>query len=261
MPARRPDRPAKTERGARPGRAQLPAAKRRGQLVAEAAALLTERGAAGVEFQDLARRAGVTRPTVYRAFPSRHALFAAVLSDFVTELDQRYRVALITTLGAELPVVVRAFIDASCETIEQKGAGAWQLLDARGADPELARLGASFEERLLSPWLPRVAELTGLSELGALIEMRTLVAAGRAALDFWIEGRIERGAAAAHATRAVCALITAFAAPSGEPSEHFRAGVRTLERGRRLPRPAPRAKPTPDAPVRAKAARAKRSRR
>lgn len=237
MPPRRADRTTRTDRAAKPGRVQLPAAKRRGQLVAVAAALLTERGAAGVEFQDLARRAGVTRPTVYRAFPSRHALFAAVLSDFVAELDRRYRVALITTLGAELPVVVRAFIDASCETIEQKGAGAWQLLDARGADPELVRLGASLEERLLSPWLPRVAELTGLSELGALIEMRTLVAAGRAALDFWIEGRIERGAAAAQATRAVCALITAFAAPSGEPLEQFRAG-----------------------PARAKAARAKRSR-
>ena len=260
MAPRRSDRRARTDSAAEPRRAQLPAAKRRGQLVAVAAALLTERGAAGVEFQDLARRAGVTRPTVYRAFPSRHALFAAVLSDFVADLDQRYRVALITTLGAELPVVVRAFIDASCETIEQKGAGAWQLLDARGADPELTRLGASLEERLLSPWLPRVAELTGLSELGALIEMRTLVAAGRAALDFWIEGRIEKEAAAAQATRAVCALITSFAAPSGEAVEHFRAGVPTPKRGRRLPRPPPLAKQTPDAPVRAKATRARRSR-
>jgi hypothetical protein len=165
---------------------------------------------------------------------------------------------LIATLGAELSVVVRAFIEASCDTIEQKGAGAWQLLDARGADPELARLGASLEERLLSPWLPRVAELTGLPELGALIEMRTLVAAGRAALDFWIEGRIERGAAAAHATRAVCALITSFAAPSGEPVEHFRPGARTPARDRRVRRPAPRAKATPDTRVRTKAARRSR---
>jgi AcrR family transcriptional regulator len=225
-----------------------------------AAGLLTERGVAGVEFQDLARRAGVTRPTVYRAFPSRHALFAAILSDFVAELDRRYRLALITTLGAELPVVVRAFIEASCDTIELKGAGAWQLLDARGADPELARLGANLEERLLSPWLPRVAELTGLSELGALIEMRTLVAAGRAALDFWIEGRIERGAAAAQATRAVCALITSFAAPAGEPLDQFRSGARTPERARRSPRPVPQAKRPPAAPARASAARSKRSR-
>jgi AcrR family transcriptional regulator len=178
----------------------------------------------------------VTRPTVYRAFPSRHALFTAILSDFVAELDRRYRAALITTLGAELPVIVRAFIDASCETIEQKGAGAWQLLDARGVDPELARLGASLEERLLAPWLPRVAELSGLDELGALIEMRTLVAAGRAALDFWIEGRIERQAAATQATRAVCALITAFAASSREKVEHLRPGERTAERGRRRSR-------------------------
>ncbi|WP_127793128.1 TetR/AcrR family transcriptional regulator [Agromyces sp. LHK192] len=56
-------------------------ADRRDALVAAAAALFAERGFAGVTLEDLGSAAGVSGPAVYRHFPGKGAVLAAVLVD------------------------------------------------------------------------------------------------------------------------------------------------------------------------------------
>jgi AcrR family transcriptional regulator len=50
-------------------------------------ALLNERGFAAMTMEEVARRAGVGKPTIYRRFPSKAALVAAVIALQLPELD------------------------------------------------------------------------------------------------------------------------------------------------------------------------------
>ncbi|WP_350347022.1 TetR/AcrR family transcriptional regulator [Agromyces sp. G08B096] len=61
-------------------------ADRRDALLAAAATLFAERGYAGVTLEDLGSAAGVSGPAVYRHFPGKAAVLAAVLLDASTGL-------------------------------------------------------------------------------------------------------------------------------------------------------------------------------
>jgi AcrR family transcriptional regulator len=198
-------------RQARRPRVRLAPAERRQQLVDVASVLLTELGAGGVEIKEVARRAGVTRPVVYRFFPTRLALIAGVLESFEAELSARYQRALLSSMGETLEDIATTFIEASCDAIEARGKGAWHLFYARGSDLEAAQLGGQALTRLLSPWMPRVAELTGLPVARARHLVDVVVAAGGAALDGWLDGPLRRKDGVAMATRAVAALLREFA--------------------------------------------------
>jgi len=160
-----------------------------------------------------AERAGVSRPLVYRAFPTRHALFRAILEDFTDAIDRRFHRALLHALPkGGIDAIAMAFIEASCDVIEEKGAGPWLLLDAPANDPELARIGWETFTTLLGPWQHQLAGFTGTDAKRAANDLRIIVAAGRAALWGWIDGSIARADAVADATRAVTALLAAFQA-------------------------------------------------
>jgi len=75
---------------AAPTQRRLAPAERRGELLRAAAALMTTHGVDGVQFADVAAAAGVTRPLVYRFFPSRRALIMAVLEDYAEDLTVRF---------------------------------------------------------------------------------------------------------------------------------------------------------------------------
>jgi AcrR family transcriptional regulator len=189
---------------------RLSASARRDTILRAAAKLLGERGTEGVQINEVAREAGVSRPIVYRFFATRDALFAGLLEDMAAELESRMKQALVQMVASPLSDAVGAMVEACCAAIESKGRGAWLLLDARGSDPELAALGASIHARLLAPWHARIREHTGLKPRDTELLMHVVVAAGRAALDPWLEGRVSRARAVDAATRAVKALIAEF---------------------------------------------------
>jgi AcrR family transcriptional regulator len=190
---------------------RLSSEDRRRQLIELASNVLSDRGASGLEIKEIASLAGITRPVIYRLFPTRQALVLAVLDDFERELSARFRDALVRSLGRPLPDVTVAFVDAVCDAIEAKGSGPWNLFDARTTDLEAARLGHAVQERLVAPWIERVAAMSGRTQADVGNVMRIVVAAGRAALEGWLEGRASREDARRDATRAVSALLAAFA--------------------------------------------------
>jgi AcrR family transcriptional regulator len=184
---------------------------RRAQLVRLASELLTEHGLEMVQIKEVAERASVSRPLVYRLFPTRKALVRAVLEDFATDLGARFHEALVRGWPGTLDQATEAFVSACCDAIEARGAGPWLLLDAHAVEPELARLGRSTLDELLDPWKRHLSTLGALSPRRASSVLRVVVAAGRAALDPWLEGTASREQATQDAVRAVSALLHALA--------------------------------------------------
>lgn len=203
----------RTQGRKRAQRARLSGGERRRELLRAAAALMTRQGFDAVQFPEVARAAGVTRQLVYKFFPNRHALILAVLTDFADDLTQRFGNGAARALPGNVPDATRVFIEAVCDTIEAKGAGPWRLLDARGADAAVARLGREMEDRLLAPWHARIAVATGASKREVTALARMIAAAGRAVLELWSGGVLTRAEAVRDATRGVTALLDAFQAP------------------------------------------------
>jgi AcrR family transcriptional regulator len=73
---------------------RLPAAERRARILETALPLFAARGRDGTTTRDLARAAGVTEPVLYRHFPSKEELFAAVLDLVLARLIESMERAL-----------------------------------------------------------------------------------------------------------------------------------------------------------------------
>jgi AcrR family transcriptional regulator len=192
-------------------RRRLAAAERRGELLRVAADLLTTRGVDGLQFAEVAAAAGVTRPLVYRFFPSRRALILAVLEDYADDLTGRFARGALRSSGT-LDEITRVFVEAVCDTIEDKGAGPWHLLDSKGPDPEVARLGREIHDRLMDPWRVRFARHMSMDPRESTTVARMVVAAGRAVLELWAAGELTREQAVRDTARGISALLAAFAA-------------------------------------------------
>ncbi len=202
----RPKKPA--ARVARKPR--VPALERRRQILDVANGLLSERGIDSVQITTVASHARVSRPLVYRLFPTRQALIVALLEDFASILSAKFRQTLVERLPDSVEAITRLFIEACCDAIEERGAGAWRLLDARDTEADVAVLGRSILARLMAPWHPKIAEFTGLSKRRATILAHVITSAGRAMLEGWIDGHVSRAEALRDTTRTVSALLREF---------------------------------------------------
>lgn len=235
---------------ARPRRRLAPDQRRR-ELLRAAEELLTAEGVDGVQLAEVAARAGVTRPLVYRFFASRQALILAVLEDYTEDLTARFGRGAMRSIPGSNEEVTRVFVETVCDTIAARGSGPWHLLDSKGPDPEIARRGQALMDRLLDPWRARLREVTGATERESITLARMIVAAGRAVLDLWCAGRLSRAEAIRDTTRGVSGLVEAFrrvevrGTPSPRTARTRRVARQgelspTLRGGRRRPRRAVR---------------------
>jgi len=74
------------DRTRRPTRARMTAAERREQLVDIARGLFAERGFDGTSIEEIAARAGVSKPVVYEHFGGKEGLYAVVVDREVRQL-------------------------------------------------------------------------------------------------------------------------------------------------------------------------------
>jgi AcrR family transcriptional regulator len=204
MPARARTRPPES-----PSRGRLWAPDRRRQLLGVAAAILDREGVDGVRIPDVANAAGVTRPVVYRFFPNRQAILMDLLDEFGSVLEARLEESVGGGL-ADVEALLRSVVEAVCDTVEEIGGGVWKLLNSAGPDPEIESVAQSVRERLVRPWIARVAEVTGApsSDVRALTAM--IAAAVPAVLSQWLAGELRREEAVDSVLRGVGGLIGAF---------------------------------------------------
>lgn len=192
-------------------RLRLAPADRRRDLLRVAARLMTEGGVDAVQFAQVASAAGVTRPLVYKFFPSRTALIIAVLEDFAAELNERFGQSAVRELPDNAVAAARVFVEAVCDTIEDRGAGPWHLLDAKGPDPQVALRAQEILDEIVAPWRQHIAAFAGVNAREAQTLARMIVAAGRAVLELWYQGDLTRAEAVRDTTRGVSALVQGFA--------------------------------------------------
>jgi AcrR family transcriptional regulator len=105
-----------TRRGSR-----LPRDERRGQLLGAASEIFVDRGYHAAGMDEIAERAGVSKPVLYQHFTSKLELYLAVLDRHVDNMVSSVRQALRTTTDNRLRV--RAAVHAFFEFIEHDGQG------------------------------------------------------------------------------------------------------------------------------------------
>ncbi len=108
-----------------PATRRLPADERRAQILREAARLFGSHGFNGTTSRDVAVQVGITEAALYRYFPSKEAMYAAILDDRMASSD----------LLEPLEPIARAGDDRAVFTVL-----ALTLLRSVDADPSILRL-------------------------------------------------------------------------------------------------------------------------
>jgi AcrR family transcriptional regulator len=137
-------RPALTRRRMlRPVQARTVATRKR--LVETAAAVLLERGHAGLSTNEVATRAGMARGTMLHHFPSRAALVAAAVEHL---LEQRTEAVFAQLATIDAAMSLREVLHAVWPAFQDSTFAMWaQLCVAAGTDRELAEQLVAVDRR------------------------------------------------------------------------------------------------------------------
>src|SRR5699024_2071557 len=136
-----------------PARRRLSPELRRRQLLTVAYEILEEAGPEGMQISEVAARAGVSRPLVYRFYANRTELLIAVLDDFESELSQYFQGLMTEDNLSEDPYEIAArCVHGCCDLIEERGGGVWDLLMSRSADREVVEFAETVLQRIIEPW-------------------------------------------------------------------------------------------------------------
>ncbi len=105
--------PVSQDRGAAPRGTRLPRQARRRQLLGAAQEIFVAQGYHQAAMDDIAERAGVSKPVLYQHFPSKLELYLALLDQHADVLVCKVREALDSTTDNKLRVAasVRAYFD------------------------------------------------------------------------------------------------------------------------------------------------------
>jgi len=108
-----PETLVSTTRQARPAGTRLPRPARRRQLLGAAQEIFVAHGYHAAAMDDIADRAGVSKPVLYQHFPGKLDLYLALLDESADELVAIVRDALSSTTDNKqrVPATFRAFFD------------------------------------------------------------------------------------------------------------------------------------------------------
>src|SRR6266568_8892525 len=80
---------------------RMPAAERRESVLEAAVAEFALRGLAGTSTEDVARRAGISQPYLFRLFPTKKALFLALIERCFERVEETFTTAAADRTGEE----------------------------------------------------------------------------------------------------------------------------------------------------------------
>ena len=81
-------------------RRKLTGQERKAQILESARVVFSRQGYAGARTQEIARHAGVSEALMYRHFPSKEALYRAVLRQIIREQNENYKIIGLTEYSA-----------------------------------------------------------------------------------------------------------------------------------------------------------------
>ena len=120
-------------------------------VLTETYKLLSESGISGASIDEVSRRTGVSKTTIYRHWPSR----AALLLDACSKIGARPRPLHTGSLKGDLTVLLN-------HMAHQLQSARWavilpSIIDAAERDPELAQLHARLQVDLIAPYIAVVS--------------------------------------------------------------------------------------------------------
>ena len=117
------------------------------KVLSETYGLLTEGGIGGVSIDEVARRSGVSKTTIYRHWPSRSAL----LLDACSKLGSPAPVPDTGTLPGDLAILAAGVAEDLCTA--RWPAVLPSIIDAAERDPEVAGVQAALQVGFTAPFL------------------------------------------------------------------------------------------------------------
>lgn len=165
---------------------RLPRDERRGQLLASASEVFVERGYHAAGMDEIADRAGVSKPVLYQHFSSKLELYLAVLAQHVDNLVSGVRQALRTTTDNRLRV--RAAVQAFFDFIEHDGQG-YRLIFANDyvSEPQVAAQVKVATESCIDAVFDLVASDSGLEPHRARMIAVGLVSISVDSARYWLD--------------------------------------------------------------------------
>ena len=167
------------------GGARLTRAERRGQLLAVAERLFTAEGYHHVSMDDIAEHADVTKPVLYRHFPSKLDLYLAIVDergqDLRTTIDEAVRPLVEGTPGDGRDVVA-AIVRAYVTFVAVAGESSALLFESDVThDPDVRARVESVSRDAAGRIAEVLAHVTGLDPAGADTVAVALVAMAQGA--------------------------------------------------------------------------------
>ena len=177
--------------------ARLPRSERRAQLLDAAKDVFVQRGYHAAAMDEIAERAGVSKPVLYQHFPGKLDLYLALLDASIDEFDAQVRAALNSTHDNKRRVA--ATVDAYFSYVGSDNTS-FRLLfenDLTAADDVRDRLDA-LTRRCAGAIAPVIAEDTGLSTEESQLLAAGMVGMAQVAARYWLasDGSLPRQGAA-----------------------------------------------------------------
>jgi AcrR family transcriptional regulator len=170
---------------------RLPRSARRKQLLAAAQEVFVAQGYHAAAMDDIADRAGVSKPVLYQHFPGKLELYLALLDTHTEGLAQRVRDAMATTTDNKIRVrnAMKAYYDFVDG--DDEGEGAFRLVFE--SDLRNEPLVRERVERAARECMAAVADTitadTGVSRERAELLAMGLTGAAEISARYWLETR------------------------------------------------------------------------
>ncbi|MCW2743736.1 MAG: hypothetical protein JWM48_286 [Mycobacterium sp.] len=208
-PAVDPARAAAPPRRPNGPRPRLPRSVRREQLLTAAREVFVVAGYHAASMDDIADRAGVSKPVLYQHFPSKRELYLALLERHITELVHGVEQALAVTTDNRLRVAgaVEAYFDFVGTD------GAYRLVfesDLRG-DAAVRELVESALTRCSEAIASTIAADTGVTPDEAMLLSVGLAGVAEMGARWWLGSGPEAGAAPPLTKARAVELLTGLA--------------------------------------------------
>ncbi|SCL40617.1 DNA-binding transcriptional regulator, AcrR family [Micromonospora pallida] len=166
---------------------RLPRSARRKQLLAAAQEVFVAQGYHAAAMDDIAERAGVSKPVLYQHFPGKLELYLALLDTHCDAIVAKVHEAMRETSDNKERVggAVRAYFDFMDHESE-----AFRLVfesDLRN-DPAVRQRVERVEQGCIAAITDTIISDTGVSRAHAELLASGLVGAGKTAAQFWLAG-------------------------------------------------------------------------
>jgi AcrR family transcriptional regulator len=172
---------AQTPRGTR-----LPRLARRAQLLAAAQEVFVSNGYHAAAMDEIAERAGVSKPVLYQHFPGKLDLYLALLEKHVDELTERVREAMRNTTDNKQRV--RAAIGAYFDFVDNEGQAFRMVFesDLRG-EPAVQRAIERATSHSVDAITETITADAGLDPDSARLLAVGLVGMSEVSARFWLD--------------------------------------------------------------------------